>query len=60
VNAPTWLAADEAAALLDRPPAAVYRLAYRRKWRRYTYQGRTYYHPDDVERHWRKSVDRLT
>jgi hypothetical protein len=43
-----WLAADEVAALLDRDPAAVYRLAYRRRWRRYVHDGRTHYALDDI------------
>lgn len=43
-----WLAADEVAALLDRDPAAVYRLAYRRKWRRYVHGGRTHYALADI------------
>lgn len=45
----SWLAADEVAAMLGRPVAAVYRLAHRHRWRRYVHNGRTYYHPGDVE-----------
>ena len=60
VNGPTWLAADEVAALLDRDPAAVYRLAHRRNWRLYTHHGRVHYHPDDVGQAFAKYVARLT
>jgi hypothetical protein len=42
MNGPRWLGADEVAALLEREPAAVYRLAHGRKWRRYTHNGRVY------------------
>lgn len=44
-----WLAADEAAVLLGRNVASVYRLANRHRWRRYVHAGRTYYHPADVD-----------
>lgn len=44
-----WLAADEAAVMTGRTVTAVYRLAHRHRWRRYTHLGRTYYHPGDVE-----------
>jgi hypothetical protein len=44
-----WLAVDEVAAWAGRDEAAVYRLAYRHKWRRYRHGGKTFYHPGDAE-----------
>jgi hypothetical protein len=42
------LAADDIADLWRVPRGTVYRYAHRYRWRRYTHDGRAYYHPDDV------------
>jgi hypothetical protein len=42
------LTADDIATVWHIPKGTIYRYAHKYEWRRYTYIGRAYYHPDDV------------
>lgn len=42
------LTVDDIAAIWRLPKGTIYRYAHESGWRRYTYNRRVYYHPDDV------------
>ncbi|UED85138.1 hypothetical protein [Streptomyces profundus] len=47
-SAVAGLTADDIAGVWHIPKGTIYRYAHKYRWRRYTYTGRAYYHPEDV------------